>query len=78
MEIYIGDLVEHESERSALREIEQLLAGDVSQAVVFANFSVASGQIDPLVALDCLALVIEAKGVNRPVRGGTNGVGESI
>ncbi len=60
METYIGDPVEHESERSMLREIEQLLAGDVSQAVVFANLSVASCQIDLLVALDGQAMVADA------------------
>ena len=73
MEVYIGEPVEHESERSTLREIERLLAAEEYRSIVFANFSVASHQIDMLVARDGLALVIEAKGMKRPVRGGENG-----
>ena len=65
VDIRIGGLVEHESERSMLREIVRLLAVDRRRAVVFANFEVASRQIDLLVALDGLALVIEAKGFTR-------------
>ena len=73
LEIRVGGLVEHESEHSVLREIERLLADDGRPAIVFANFEVGSRQIDLLVALDGLALVIEAKGFTRPVRGGENG-----
>ena len=73
LEIRIGALVEHESERSVLREVERLLAADGRPAIVFANFEIGSRQIDLLVALDGLALVIEAKGFTRPVRGGENG-----
>ena len=70
LEIRIGALVEHESERSVLREVERLLADDGRPAIVFANFEIGSRQIDLLVALDGLALVIEAKGFTRPVLGG--------
>ena len=73
VDIRIGGWVEHESERSTLREIVRLLASNGRPAVVFANFEVASRQIDLLVALDGLALVIEAKGFTRAVRGGENG-----
>ena len=73
LEIRIGDRVEHESERSVLREIEQFLADDGRPAIVFANFEIGSRQIDLLAALDGLALVIEAKGFTRPVRGRENG-----
>ena len=73
LEIRIGALVEHESERSVLREVERLLAADGRPAIVFANFEIGSRQIDLLVALDGLTLVIEAKGFTRPVRGGENG-----
>ena len=73
LDIRIGDLVEHESERSTLREIERLLADDGRSAVIFANFEIGSRQVDLLVALEGLALVIEAKGVTRPVSGGENG-----
>ena len=73
MKIYIGDPIEYESERIILKEVEQLLAADGRQAVVFANFSVASHQIDLFIAVDGLPLVIEAKTCNRRVRGGENG-----
>ena len=78
MEIYIGDYIKYESERVILKEVEQLLAADRRHAVVFANFSVASHQIDLFVAVDGLALVIEAKSGNRPVRGGENGPWEIL
>ena len=73
VEIFIGSPVEHGSERSTLREIERVLAAGNCPAVVFANFSVRSRQIDILVASDGLTLVIEAKSRTRAVRGGENG-----
>ena len=73
VELRIGDLVVHESERSTLLEIERLLAEDGRRAIIFANFEVRSQQIDLLVALDEVVLVIEAKHSNRPVRGTENG-----
>ena len=78
MEIYIGDPVEHESERSVLLEIERVVMATGRRAIVFANFSVASRQIDVLVGTDGLVLVIEAKGRRRPVRGGENGPWEVL
>ena len=50
VEIYIGNPVEHESERSTLQVIERVLASDNCPVVVFANFSVLSHQVDFLVA----------------------------
>ena len=73
VEIYIGNPVEHESERSTLQVIGRVLAADNCPAVVFANFSVLSRQIDILVARDGLTLVIEAKSRTRAVRGCENG-----
>ena len=73
LEILIGAPIEHESERSTLRKIEQLLAADGRRAIVFANFEIHGRQIDLLVALDDVVLVIETKGFTRPVRGGENG-----
>ena len=73
VDVYIGAPIEHESERTTLQEVERLLLEHGYRAVVFANFEVASRQIDLLVALDDLALVIEAKHMRRPVRGGENG-----
>lgn len=72
-EIRIGAPIRHESERSTLRKIEQLLANEKRRAIVFANFEVGGCQIDLLVALDDVVLVIEAKRSIRPVRGGENG-----
>ena len=43
------------------------VADDGRRANVFANFEIGSRQIDLLVALDDVALVIEAKGSNRRV-----------
>ena len=71
--IYIGSLIQYESERSALEQIVRLLSDIQRSAVVFANISLASRQIDFVVALEGLALVIETKGYTRPIRGGENG-----
>lgn len=73
LEIRIGAPIEHDSERSTLRKIEQLLAADGRRAVVFANFEIEGRQIDLLVALDDVVLVIETKAFTRSVRGGENG-----
>ena len=73
IEIWTGDLVEHESERSTLREIVDLLAGNRRQAIVFANFEVSGRQIDLFVGLDDTAIVLEAKHSIRPIGGGENG-----
>ncbi len=73
MDIYIGGVIEVESERLALKKIAQLLDTDGKRAVIFANFYVMSRQIDLLVATNDIALVIEVKGFSRPIRGGENG-----
>ena len=39
MEIYVRNLIQYESERSVLREIERLLSNDQRSAIVFANIS---------------------------------------
>ena len=61
----------------ALKKVTQLLAADGKRAVIFANFHIMSRQIDLFVATNYVALVIEAKGFVRPVRGGENGPWES-
>ena len=73
LDIYIGGVIEVESERLALKKIAQLLNADGKRAVIFANFHVVSRQIDLFVATNDIALVIEVKGFTRPVRGGENG-----
>ena len=50
LDIYIGGLIEVESERLALKKIAQLLNADGKRAVIFANFHVVSRQIDLFVA----------------------------
>ena len=72
-EIHIGEPIQYESERSTLKEIERLLVADKRRAVVFANFTVDSRQIDLVIVLESLVPVIEAKGRTRPVRGRANG-----
>lgn len=73
LDIYIGGLIEVESERLALKKVAQLLKADGIRAVIFANFHVTSRQIDLFFATNDIALVIEVKGFTRPVRGGENG-----
>jgi hypothetical protein len=69
---YIGDLVEHESDRAVLRETARVLEELGRPAVVMANIELGR-QIDLVVALDDRALVIEAKGNRTAVRGSVNG-----
>lgn len=71
--LYIGALIEHGSDQAVLREVLSLLARDQRDAVVLANVNLGGRQIDLIVGLEEMALVIEAKGFHRPVRGGVNG-----
>lgn len=73
IEILVGSPVQYESERSVIEQLVRLLAADSLPAVIFANISLFSRQIDLVVALDNMALVIEAKSYTRPIRGGENG-----
>ncbi len=73
IEIYIGDSVRYASERAVLERLAHLLGAARQPAVILANVSIDGRQIDALVATGSLALVIEAKAFNRPVRGGENG-----
>ena len=71
--LYIGSPITHASERVVLERILDLLAPDGRPAVILANVSLGTRQIDFIVGLNDLALVIEAKGFTRPIRGGENG-----
>lgn len=73
VDIYIGALVEHGSERAVLSRVVQVLRCQNRSAVILANINLGGRQIDLLVALERLTLVIEAKGNSGPVRGGENG-----
>ena len=71
--LYIGSPIAHASERAVLKQVLDLISRDGRPAVVLANISMDARQIDFVVALNDLALVIEAKGFGRPIRGGENG-----
>ncbi len=71
--LYVGALIEHGSDRAVLKEVLSLLARNQRDAVVLANVNLGGRQIDLIVGLEEMALVVEAKGHSRPIRGGTNG-----
>lgn len=73
LEMYVGSLVEHESERALLQEIIRILAQAREAAIVFVNLNLAGRQIDALLCFDRRTVVLEAKGYRRAVRGGANG-----
>lgn len=74
VEVYVGDVIEHESERQVLTFLVDFFTRNRISVVILANLNVQSRQIDFVVATGTgLVLVIEAKGYRRPVRGGANG-----
>jgi hypothetical protein len=73
IEIYIGGPIEHASEREGLERVVALLAADGVSAVLLANVTMGSRQIDLVVALDHFTLLLEEKAYSVPVRGGANG-----
>jgi len=73
IEVYIGSPVEHDSERLALSQVVATLSSGSAAAVILANVTLSSRQIDLIVATEKFVLVVEAKGSTRPVRGGKNG-----
>ena len=71
--LYIGAPITYASERAVLERILESLARERRPAVILGNVSVGARQIDCIVGLNELAIVIEAKGCSRPIRGGANG-----
>ena len=71
--LYIGSPIEHASEHVVLDRVHHHLAAERRSAVILANISLGARQIDFVVGSNDLALVIEAKGATRPIRGGENG-----
>ena len=71
--LYIGAPIEHGSDTAVLKEVLSLLVRDQRDAVVLANVNLGGRQVDLIVGLEEMALVIEAKGFHRPVRGDVNG-----
>jgi len=77
IEIYLGDVIEHESERRVLSYLVDHFKARRCSAVILANFNVRSRQVDFFVAAPQVTLVVEAKGYSRPVRGNANGLWET-
>jgi len=77
VEIYIGALIEHESERRVLNALVDYFASKRHGAVIFANINVRTRQIDFVVATSQTTLLIEAKGYARAIRGNANGEWET-
>jgi hypothetical protein len=76
IEIYIGELIEHASERVALARTVDFLTAQGISAVIIANVNLKTRQIDLIVAFDQGVLLVEAKAFASMVRGGENGLWE--
>ncbi|WP_192553327.1 NERD domain-containing protein [Pseudomonas sp. IzPS59] len=70
--LYIGAPIEEESERVVLRALLAILEERAVPATVFANLHIGGRQLDFVIGTDQLTLVLEAKGVLHPLRGGYN------
>lgn len=77
IDIYIGALIEHESERRVLNALVDYFTRKRLSAVIFANINVRTRQIDFVLATSQTILLIEAKGYTRSVRGNANGEWET-
>lgn len=71
--IFIGDRIEYESERIALKTIFESLSEQKRPALILVNISVGDRQLDFVVVQEDSVTVIEVKGYFRPVSGGQNG-----
>jgi DNA replication protein DnaC len=78
IELYIGDLIEHESDRAILKSVIDILFRKNLSAIVLANVNFCSRQIDLIVVTNNLMLVLEAKSFSRPFRGSDNGTWEIL
>lgn len=74
IDLYVGDVIEHASERDVLAALVEHLSSIGGWATIFANVHIGDRQIDFLVATDSLTLVVEAKHFSRRVRGKVNGL----
>ncbi len=73
IELYIGDLIEHESDRAVLKYVVDTLSRKNLSAIVLANVNFCNRQIDLIVGINSLVVVIEAKSFSCPFRGSDNG-----
>ncbi|ESX49432.1 NERD domain-containing protein [Mesorhizobium sp. C416B] len=74
IEIFIGDPIEHASERATLVRAVEFLTAQGIPAVILANVNFGGRQIDLVIGLDRRVLVVESKGFTSPVRGGESGI----
>lgn len=71
--IFIGERIEHASDREILVTVCDALNKGSEWAYIFANFNVGGRQVDVAIFSATTTLVIEAKGYTQPVSGGVNG-----
>ncbi|MEA9585886.1 NERD domain-containing protein [Xanthomonas sp. WHRI 10064A] len=71
--LFIGERIEHASDREILVTVCDALNKGTEWAYVFANFNVSGRQVDVAIFSATTTLVIEAKGYTQPVKGGVNG-----
>ena len=74
IELYVGTVIEHASEREVLAALIEHLSRTGRWATIFANIHIGGRQLDFLVVTDSLTLVVEAKHYSRRVRGKVNGL----
>jgi hypothetical protein len=73
VEVYIGSLIEHGSDRAVLEHVVRFLSDANQRAIILCNVELGGCQIDLVVALEQLTLVVEAKSYRNAVRGDVNG-----
>ena len=71
--LFIGECIEHASDREILVTVCDALNKGTEWAYIFANFNVNGRQVDVAIFSATTTLVIEAKGYTQPVKGGVNG-----
>ncbi len=73
VELYIGQPIEYESERTALHHIYDILKSARIPAVLMANFQVNGTQVDLVIGFEGYGIVLEIKGCQREIQGLHNG-----
>jgi hypothetical protein len=71
--LFIGDRIEHASDREILVTVCDATKMDSKWVYIFANFNVRGRQVDLAIFSATTTLVIEAKGYTQPVKGEVNG-----
>ena len=71
--LFIGERVEHASDRDVLVTVCDVLEKGTGWAYIFANFNINGRQVDAAVFSATTTLVIEAKGYTLPIKGDVNG-----